>query len=120
MTILYKLVNVSKINKRKNIETRTLDDINLDINEGKAIIMVGPSGSGKSTLLNVLLCVDNVSSGNIYYKNMDICLLNEDNKIEYIRELIKEYSNKNVNNLDNLFKEVAYEDKPKKYSLKKH
>ena len=34
MAVIYKLVNVSKIYKRKNFETRALDDINLDINEG--------------------------------------------------------------------------------------
>jgi len=87
MAVIYKLVNVSKIYKRKNFETRALDDINLDINEGEVIVIVGPSGSGKSTLLNVLSCVDNVTNGEIYYKDMNICLFNEKSKVEYIREV---------------------------------
>ncbi|HVY51612.1 MAG TPA: ATP-binding cassette domain-containing protein, partial [Devosia sp.] len=40
-----------------------LDDINLDIDAGEMIAVVGQSGSGKSTLMNILGCLDRPSSG---------------------------------------------------------
>ncbi|SDB94512.1 glutamine ABC transporter ATP-binding protein GlnQ [Acinetobacter boissieri] len=46
-------------------ETRVLHDINLKINEGEVVVIIGPSGSGKSTLLRCINKLEDISSGTL-------------------------------------------------------
>ena len=55
----------------KNI-TYALKDINLSINKGEMVAIMGPSGAGKTTLLNVLGCLDKQSKGNYLLDGKDI------------------------------------------------
>lgn len=87
MSTIYKLKNVSKIYNKNGFETRALDNINLEVEEGELIVVLGPSGSGKSTLLNVMSAIDNVSIGEIYYKDTNICLFNEEKRIDFVRSV---------------------------------
>lgn len=87
MTTIYKLKNVSKIYKKNNFETRALDNVDLEIVEGELVVIIGPSGSGKSTLLNVMSLIDDVTSGEIYYKDNNICLFDEEQRIEFVRSV---------------------------------
>tara|TARA_B100000686_G_C16792286_1_gene979594 strand:+ start:442 stop:1128 length:687 start_codon:yes stop_codon:yes gene_type:complete len=59
-----------------------LQDINLEVNTGEAISIVGASGSGKSTLLGLLAGLDVPSSGKVYLNGKDIFSLNEDGRAE--------------------------------------
>ena len=56
-------------------EKKALDDINLKINDGEFIGLVGHTGSGKSTLTQLLNGLEKATSGNIYYeeKNYSLC-----------------------------------------------
>jgi putative ABC transport system ATP-binding protein len=54
-----------------------LDDINLTINNGEYVSVMGPSGSGKSTLLNLLGLLDSPSSGNYFLNEHNVTELNE-------------------------------------------
>jgi putative ABC transport system ATP-binding protein len=65
MEEVYKIIDVSKI---YNNDVHALDKINLTINKGEIVVVLGPSGSGKSTLLNVLSGIDNPSSGKVYFE----------------------------------------------------
>lgn len=87
MSTIYKLKNVSKIYNKNGFETRALDNVDLEIEEGELIVVLGPSGSGKSTLLNVMSAIDNVSIGEIYYKDTNICLFNEEKRIDFVRSV---------------------------------
>lgn len=49
-----------------------LNNINLTINEGEFVAIVGKSGSGKSTLLNIIGSLETVSEGNVFVNNTDI------------------------------------------------
>lgn len=57
-----------------------LQDINLAVNAGEAVAVVGASGSGKSTLLGLLAGLDTPSSGKVYLDGEDIFSLDEDGR----------------------------------------
>jgi putative ABC transport system ATP-binding protein len=65
------LVNVYG-GKGKDNHTNALNGINLRINKGEFVAIMGSSGSGKTTLLNVLSGIDKVTSGNIEISNESI------------------------------------------------
>jgi putative ABC transport system ATP-binding protein len=54
-----------------------LVDINLDVNEGDFVALMGPSGSGKSTLLNLVAGIDKPSAGQILVAGVDIAQLTD-------------------------------------------
>lgn len=58
-------------------ETRALDDINLNFDEGEFIVLSGPSGSGKTTLLNLIGGLDSVSNGSVTLDGTRLTDLNE-------------------------------------------
>lgn len=69
---------------KKNFgENEILKDINLDINKGEVVCIIGPSGSGKSTLLRCLNLLETPTSGRILYNDENI--LEKGFKIEELR-----------------------------------
>ncbi|MFY9589806.1 ABC transporter ATP-binding protein [Rickettsia endosymbiont of Halotydeus destructor] len=59
------LKDISKQYKQGNTLIRVLDDLNLTINEGELIAVIGSSGSGKSTLLHIAGLLDNPTNGQV-------------------------------------------------------
>ena len=70
--MLIKLENISKIYRENGLQVDALKGINLEIEEGESIAIMGASGSGKSTLLNILGCMDKASAGTYYLNGMKI------------------------------------------------
>jgi len=62
---MIQLNNIEKLYRTDSIETLALTNINLQINKGEFLSIMGPSGSGKSTLLNIMGLLDKPSSGEI-------------------------------------------------------
>ena len=60
------------------VQLTILEDINLEVNAGDSVAVVGASGSGKSTLLGLLAGLDTPSSGKVHLDGEDIFLLDED------------------------------------------
>ena len=65
-----------------------LNNINLTINKGEYVSIMGPSGSGKSTLLNVIALLDQPSSGKYILNGQDVTQLNDDQLARVRRENI--------------------------------
>ena len=81
------LISINKINKyygNKNNINHVLKDINLEINEGDFIAIMGTSGSGKSTLLNILGLLDRYDDGDYFFKDSNIKNL-KDKKLALLR-----------------------------------
>ncbi|OAN15391.1 ABC transporter ATP-binding protein [Exiguobacterium undae] len=55
-----------------------LKDVDLSIEAGEYVTILGPSGSGKSTLMNIIGCLDIPSSGNYHLQHQDVSQLSED------------------------------------------
>ncbi|MEG6569294.1 ABC transporter ATP-binding protein [Thermoanaerobacterium thermosaccharolyticum] len=76
--------NLSKIYKMGENIVKALDNINLTVDEGEFVSIVGPSGSGKSTLMNIIGCLDVMTEGEYYLNGNDTRKLNE-NKLAELR-----------------------------------
>ena len=64
---------IEVINLKKSFgKTEVLKDINITINKGDIVAVLGPSGSGKSTFLRCLNCMEDPTSGSIIFKGVDI------------------------------------------------
>ena len=61
-----------------------LKQLNLQINRGEYVALMGPSGSGKSTLMNILGCLDTPTSGEYFLNGKDVARLS-DNELAEIR-----------------------------------
>ena len=74
------LIQITQLNKSyslfdadgNRIENPVLHDINLRIEKGEFVAIMGHSGSGKSTLMNILGCLDTPSSGDYWLENQNV------------------------------------------------
>jgi putative ABC transport system ATP-binding protein len=87
--IISKVIELKDIQKTYQIggcEFAVLKGIDLQIEEGEFIALMGPSGSGKSTLLNIVGCLDRASSGSFLLLGQDISLTSDDELARLRRE----------------------------------
>ena len=86
MSEILNAIEVHKKYESGDEELHVLQGINLDIREGKKVVIVGESGAGKSTLLNLLSTMDSVTRGKVLFKGKDITQLSE-NQAARLRNL---------------------------------
>ena len=86
--IYVKCEGLFKIYKTSDIEVVALRGLELSIDSGEVISIVGASGSGKSTLLNFLAGYDSPSAGSVKVGNYNLLQMNEDQSVRYRREEI--------------------------------
>lgn len=74
---ILKVENLTKSYGKGEAKVDAIKNINLSINKGEFVAIIGPSGSGKSTLLHLLGGVDKPTSGKVYINDVDIYNLKE-------------------------------------------
>jgi len=82
------LRGVTKIYGTGQAAMRALRGIDLDVEEGDFVAVMGPSGSGKSTCLNILGCLDTPTTGTYLFKGVDVGRLDRDQRARLRRHYL--------------------------------
>lgn len=91
--------NLVKIYKAADLEVVALQGLDLHIQEGELMAIIGNSGSGKSTLLNMLGGLDRPSAGNLTVDGKDLLKFKESDLVKYKRETVGFVWQNNARNL---------------------
>lgn len=75
---MIKLKGVRKLYPMGETQVQVLRGLDLEIQDGEFVAVMGPSGSGKSTLLHLLGCLDLPTEGKIHLKDLEVGMLDED------------------------------------------
>lgn len=78
MTSIIEAENLTKIYKMGDTEVHALDGVDLRINKGEMLSIMGPSGSGKSTLMAIIGCLDLPTSGSYRLEGLNVETMTDD------------------------------------------
>jgi len=117
------VIEVSKLTKKFG-DLTVLENIDLKIEKGEKVVILGPSGSGKSTLLRCLNCMEDPTSGSIFFHGVDIADMKVDinihrQKIGMVFQHFNLFNNKTV--IENIMLAPVYvaKKKAKKAKIRK-
>ncbi|MCQ2506393.1 MAG: ABC transporter ATP-binding protein [Lachnospiraceae bacterium] len=96
---MIKADNLVKIYKTKETEVLALQGLDLNVEEGELLAIIGNSGSGKSTFLNMLGGLDKPSAGRLYVAGNDLFKMNEKELVVYKRDVVGFVWQNNARNL---------------------
>src|SRR4029450_2436499 len=68
------------------VKVNALNNVDLEIAEREVVVLLGPSGSGKSTLLNIMGGLDRPTSGKLFFRDLDLTVLEDGELTKYRRE----------------------------------
>jgi putative ABC transport system ATP-binding protein len=71
-TPLFDIRDLAKVYGMGEVEVHALRHVNLTLNEGEFVVLLGPSGSGKSTLLNIIGGLDVPTRGQVFYRDIEL------------------------------------------------
>ncbi|WP_299184915.1 ABC transporter ATP-binding protein [uncultured Aquimarina sp.] len=86
--MILQLTNASRVINSGSKKIALLDSINLNVNEGEFISLMGPSGSGKSTLLNCIGMLDNFTDGSYIFLDDAVHTMKEKQRSKLYKEYI--------------------------------
>ncbi len=76
-TPLFRIQDLAKVYSMGEVEVHALRQVTLDLNQGEFVVLLGPSGSGKSTLLNIIGGLDVPTSGQVFYREIELTRADE-------------------------------------------
>ncbi len=76
--LVIEITKLTKIYGEGDIAVHALDELDLQVERGEFVAVMGPSGSGKSTLMNIIGCLDRATSGLYILDGEDVSSLNRD------------------------------------------
>ena len=97
--VMVRCENLVKIYKTDEVEVMALQGLDLTVERGELMGIVGSSGSGKSTLLNLLGGLDKPSAGTLFVDGKDLLKFGEKELIEYMRDTVGFVWQNNARNL---------------------
>ncbi len=97
--VMVQCENLVKIYKTTEVEVMALQGLDLTVERGELMGIVGASGSGKSTLLNMLGALDKPSAGSLFVDGKDLLKFDEKDLIKYKRETVGFVWQNNARNL---------------------
>ena len=115
------MIEVVNLNKSFG-SLHVLKDINITIEKGEKVVVIGPSGSGKSTFLRCLNCMEDATSGSIIFNDVDIADMKVDinihrQKMGMVFQHFNLFNNKTV--IQNIMLAPIYVEKKKRKKLKR-
>lgn len=87
MALIVQTINLQKTYMLGKVPVNALRGVNLEVESGDFVAVVGPSGSGKSTLLNLIGALDKPTEGKVIIDGVDVSTLNEDELAELRRRV---------------------------------
>ena len=88
MNVILAAKSISKEYIMGEITVRAVRDISFELYEGEFVVILGPSGSGKSTILNIIGGIDQVTSGEVFYRGNAMHTATEKNLTTYRRNSV--------------------------------
>src|SRR5512141_3407143 len=85
MSAVFHVHDVTKVYEMGEGRVHALRGVEMDLDEGELLVLLGPSGSGKSTLLNILGGLDTATSGEVLYREQDLTRADDARLTEYRR-----------------------------------
>lgn len=76
MSIVMETMNLKKVYGLKGMVSTALDGVDLQVEKGEFLGIMGPSGAGKTTLLNIISTIDTPTSGRYYFEGKDMAKVN--------------------------------------------
>jgi putative ABC transport system ATP-binding protein len=83
---VFRARGVSKVYLMGEVEVHALRGVDLDLDAGEFVVLLGASGSGKSTLLNILGGLDTPTRGQVFYLDHDLSAADDDELTRFRRE----------------------------------
>jgi len=87
MTPVVETVNLRKTYMLGKVPVSALQGVNLKVENGDFLAILGPSGSGKSTLLNMIGALDKPTEGKVFIEGVDVSTLNDNELADLRREI---------------------------------
>ncbi len=83
---IYTAKGLTKIYTSGEVEVLALRELDLEIQAGEVVVLLGPSGSGKSTLLNIMGGIDHATRGSLFFRELELTVLGDRGLTDYRRK----------------------------------